>query len=376
MATNPINSAMTYGQRYKTLGEAIDKINSTDDNTPVDIILIPPEVDVQTDEEDVDEDDLLSTSAPKDVPGEVELAHYSDEEDDNIPLSIFRDMLHRTEQHGPKQKKKNTHIWSDDMEDVEEMEGTYTRESVDELANTFNNSTPVQIFEKLLDNVIIDHIVNQSIIYARQKNDHAFSVTAEDIKIFIGVLLYSGYHKLPRERFYWSLDEDFNTATVYNAISKNRFYEIKKNLHFADNTALDKNDKMAKLRPLMNLLNRNFQQCSKQFLIKKPVRFGYKNWMLCSSCGYCFAYDTYCGAKPNQTEKGNKLPLGFSVVLDLLKVVSTPSSHIVFFDNFFTGLDLMVELRKKGFRATWTVRDNRTKKCPLTPQVIMKKKTW
>ncbi|GLV46450.1 hypothetical protein CBL_21303, partial [Carabus blaptoides fortunei] len=218
--------------------------------------------DVQTDVQDVDEDNLLSTSVPKDVPGKVELAHYSDEEDDNIPLSIFRDMLHRTEQHDPKKRKKHTPIWSDDMEDVEEMEGTYTRESVDELANTLNNSTPVQIFEKF------------------------------------------GYHKLPKERFYWSLDEDFNPAIVYNAISKYRFYEIKKFLHFSDNTALDKNDKMAKLRPLMNLLNRNFQQwgifweklsideamvkyfghhSSKKFLIKKPVRFGYKNWMLCSS---------------------------------------------------------------------------------------------
>lgn len=356
MEIKPISSSTFYGQRYKTLGQAIETIISKDDDTPVDIVLIPPEVDIQTDEEDFDDDNLFSSSIPKDVPGEVELVYHSDDEEDNIPLTMLRDILNRTEENTPKKIKNHTPIWSDAMEDIEEMEGTFTPEKIGDIANTLKNSTPVEIFEKLLDDTVIDHIVDQSVLYAGQKNSHSFSVTREDIKIFLGVLLYSGYHKLPRERLYWSLDEDLNTDIVYNAISKNRYCEIKRNLHFADNTALDKDDKMAKLRPLMNLLNKNFQQwgifseklsideamvkyfghhSSKQFLIKKPVRFGYKNWMMCSSTGYCFAFDTYCGAKANQPMKENKLPLGSTVVLDLLKVVPRPSDHIVFFFQFF-----------------------------------------
>ena len=46
-------------------------------------------------------------------------------------------------------------------------------------------------------------------------------------------------------------------------------------------------------------------------------------------------------------------------------MVSNPSSHVVYFDNFFTSYLLLVQLKEKNFRATRTVRDARTAKCPL-----------
>lgn len=116
-----------------------------------------------------------------------------------------------------------------------------------------------------------------------------------------------------------------------SSISRNRFTEIKKSIHLADNATLDKIDKMYKIRPLMNLLNNKFQQwgifherlsideamvkyfghhSAKQFIRGKPVRFGYKDWTICSSTGYCYCFDTYCGAKPSvaqdlQTQKSH-----------------------------------------------------------------------
>lgn len=143
---------------------------------------------------------------------------------------------------------------------------------------------------------------------------------------------------------------------------------------------------MAKIRPLMNLVNQRFRQwgifhrelsideamikyfghhSAKQFIKGKPVRFGYKNWMLCSSNGYCYAFDTYCGAK-NKDKSSTSMPLGSRVVLDLLEVIAIPSDHIIFFDNYFSSHNLLKILRDKGQRATGTIRDNRTKKCPFT----------
>lgn len=80
-------------------------------------------------------------------------------------------MLRRAEHN----KKTYTPIWSDVTEDVEEMEGIYTRESIDDLTNTLENLMPVQISEKLFD-TIIDHIVNQAVSYARQKNIYRHAV--------------------------------------------------------------------------------------------------------------------------------------------------------------------------------------------------------
>lgn len=147
----------------------------------------------------------------------------------------------------------------------------------------------------------------------------------------------------------------------------------------------------------MTMLNKNFPQwgifhrdlsideamvkyfghhSAKQFIRGKPVRFGYKEWMLCSSTGYCYNFDVYCGAKPSSvsTESSTKftLPLG-SRVVELLECVAQPSDHTVFFDNYFTSHSLLKMLRNKGFRATGTVRENRTKNCPLPSKNSMNK---
>ena len=47
---------------------------------------------------------------------------------------------------------------------------------------------------------VYDLIVEETIRYAKNfKNDYDFWITKEDIKIFIGFLICSGYHTLPSE---------------------------------------------------------------------------------------------------------------------------------------------------------------------------------
>lgn len=90
---------------------------------------------------------------------------------------------------------------------------------------------PVQTFERLFDDGVVKLIVDQSNLYASQNNNHSnFVLAEEELKIFIGVLLLSGYHKLPREPVYWSNDADLSVNLVASAISRNRFQEIKQNL--------------------------------------------------------------------------------------------------------------------------------------------------
>lgn len=64
---------------------------------------------------------------------------------------------------------------------------------------------------------------------------------------------------------------------------------------------------MSKLRPFMNILNKMFRQ----------------DWVLCSSLGYCFAINTYCGAKYINVEE-----------------INMPSEHTIFFDKFSKSYDL------------------------------------
>lgn len=251
------------------------------------------------------------------------------------------------------------------------------------------------IFEKFFDEEVFEMIILNTKLYASQHNYHDFQITVGELKIFLGVLLLSGYHSLPRERLYWSLDEDCHVSITSKAMSRNRFMEIKKFLHFCDNEATtNSTDKMFKLRPLADLLTKKFLQWgivhenlsidesmvkyygrhpAKQFIRGKPVRFGYKNWMLASADGYCYAFDVYWGKSAGAVSNE---PLGSKVVKSLLEKGNVvPHEHVIYFDNFFTSHALLRDLRQTGYRATGTVRDNRTKKCPLVSVHDMKKKT-
>lgn len=108
----------------------------------------------------------------------------------------------------------------------------------------------------------------------------------------------------------------------------------------------------------------------KQFIRNKPVRFGIKMWALCSSEGFLFDCDIYCGKNSksfffDNKETLNKCALGSCVVVGLLQnllssvVPRNLVKYHVYFDNFFTSPDLLVHLKKIGLKATGTVIPNR-----------------
>ncbi|CAB3254043.1 unnamed protein product [Arctia plantaginis] len=76
------------------------------------------------------------------------------------------------------------------------------------------------------------------------------SLSDQEVYCFLGILILSGYAPLPRRRRYWESNEDTHNILVV----KSRYF------HVADNTALPENDKMAKVRPLIDMLNAKFLQ--------------------------------------------------------------------------------------------------------------------
>ena len=136
-------------------------------------------------------------------------------------------------------------------------------------------------------------------------------------------------------------------------MSRKKFEGIKKLIHFVDNNNLLAGDKLAKIRPQQNRVNASLQQfgvfakdlaideqmvpyfgrhSAKMFIHDKPIRFGYKNWVLASSDGYPYKFKTYIGACDT---KDSSKPLGQEDVSALLSIVKNPACHCVYFDNFF-----------------------------------------
>ncbi|GFU49174.1 hypothetical protein NPIL_261601 [Nephila pilipes] len=60
--------------------------------------------------------------------------------------------------------------------------------------------SPISLFELFLNDEITEYILEQSILYASQKEDCDFVIGAEDLKLFFAILFTSGYNVLPRRR--------------------------------------------------------------------------------------------------------------------------------------------------------------------------------
>lgn len=196
--------------------------------------------------------------------------------------------------------------------------------------------------------------------------------------------MLSWYVQLPRRRMFWENETDTHSSLMSKALSRNKFEYILSHFHVADNMTLDTTkDKFAKVRPLFDHLNQKFIEHSiceemhsideamvpsfgrrscKQFILGKPIRYGYKLWVGATRLGYINWFEPYQGASANISTKYAELVVGPSVVLeysDILKQKWPGVQMHLLFDNFFSAIPLLELLSEKNFRGTGTIRENR-----------------
>ncbi|CAH2001880.1 unnamed protein product [Acanthoscelides obtectus] len=259
-----------------------------------------------------------------------------------------------------------------------------------------SESSPLQFFQLFLSPDILTDLVKHSVVYASKKNKLNFELCLDEMYVFIGILVLSGYVPLPRRRMYWEESEDVHNELVAKSMRRNRFEEISSVFHAADNDNLPEGDKLGRIRPFIEAINKNFIKYApiesnisideamipyygrhgcKQYIRGKPIRFGYKAWVAALKCGYCLQFDIYQGRKQNIENLGG-VGLGERVVTSFATLLEKEFPNLRFtfyFDNSFTSAKLIICLGKKGFGATGTVRENRTDECPLKNSTLMKK---
>lgn len=115
----------------------------------------------------------------------------------------------------------------------------------------------------------------------------------------------------------------------------------------------------------------------KQFIRGKPIRFGYKVWCLNSENSYLVNFDIYQGKSPSSNNDYEaafgKAAAPLVWMLDSLPEKKLP--YQIYVDNLFTGFNLLVYLKERGYGVTGTVRENRIPKdFPVTDKKAMSKK--
>lgn len=349
--------------------------------------------DILTDEDSGDDDDVnVNNLPPSQLRAEAELFEQNSddewEDEDKIPLFELRNQLLSKKRYDDIKKKK--YYW-----EKQDIENSCLDLEWPNFCLPSNNLSPISLFENYLDQEIIDMFVTCTNMYAATKNRRS-DITAEEIKVFFGILLLSGYMSTPRRRMFWENSPDSHNDIVSDSMSRNRFEHILANIHCCDNNNLDKNDRFAKVRPFFNKINSRFLDFApieqfhcvdeamvpyfgrhgcKQFIRGKPLRYGYKLWVGASASGYIAWYEPYQGAKSEIKDCYKNLGLGPSVVLEYTDVLLSKYKlpYSIYFDNFFTTLPLIEVLTEKGVKGTGTIRKNRLANCQLDSDEKLKK---
>lgn len=122
-------------------------------------------------------------------------------------------------------------------------------------------SSPCDFFSYFVTTELLMELANQTNLYARQRNlKTQFEVNVIELKKYIGILVYMSVYKYPNVRSYWGR----HTFTpIHYTMTVNRFEDIRRNLHFADNQKmLEKGqpdyDMLYKIRPIIKHFNDRF----------------------------------------------------------------------------------------------------------------------
>ena len=169
---------------------------------------------------------------------------------------------------------------------------------------------------------------------------------------------------LPRRCMYWQQETNVFNCAVADLLPRNRFEEILRYSHLADNAKLTAGNKLAKVCPSFNLMNQRFlnpfqfdeQLCvdksmipyfakhfAKQYMKGKPINFGYKVWCLNTNNGYLIQCEPYSGKGDYNPKHG----LGVSVVTKLIQKLPSDFKFNVTFDKLFVSLNLL-KMETKG----------------------------
>lgn len=189
-----------------------------------------------------------------------------------------------------------------------------------------------------------------------------------------------GIKRYPSYRDCWSSAPDLHDHYISSVMDVNRFGWLLSHIHLNDNSRMPKRgdpafDKLYKVRPFLEEIQGKFlkcfkpgetlavdesmikfkgRSCLKQYMPKKPIKRGYKVWVLADKSGYCYKFQIYTGKTGDKTEK----KLGETVVKTLCECLEYTNRKI-FIDNYFTSIQLMEHLREKGIYACGTINKAR-----------------
>ena len=236
-------------------------------------------------------------------------------------------------------------------------------------------------------NVLLSEQTN---LYSVQRKGTSLNTTSGEIEQFIGIQMYMSIIDFPAYRTYWALETRY--LPIADVMSRNRYQQLREFLHVSDNLQRDNpentGNKLYKIQPIMEHVRNNCIEIEpeqehsideqiipaknkysgiRQYNPRKPVKWGFKNFVRAGSSGITYDFFLYTGKVKDTKVTGSY------VVERLLETLPRMKNFKVFFDNWFSSIPLCLVLKRSGYLVTATLRADRSKNCPLPAEKDLKK---
>lgn len=211
-------------------------------------------------------------------------------------------------------------------------------------------------------------------------------VTVEELYVWLALTMLMPHIRKHVLQEYWIVDDMVSTPLFGKYMARDRYVDILRYLHFANNLGPAPNDRLWKVRSILEMIRgrmrKYFRPYQKvvideslilfrgrlsfiQYIPSKRHRFGIKFFVICDcQTGYVLDFLVYSGSDVDIPAQD---PHGFSgAVVKVLMDSYFNNNHILYTDNYYTSPGLSNYLLQKKTGSCGTVRANR-KHWPVFP---------